>query len=219
MLYNFLAKSLFILITLSDTNVSNEHCILCKYQIIQTHNTEIARLLNQPRPSIVANFNSTPICETPLGEQLNLDDLKTIYAKNYPVWNKKFQCFPEGPNFYDKLFTSQPYTTAKDIENKKNELKAQIGQIANIVSVDKLEIVQIADIVIASLEEVLNKLKLTEKNSERVKRTLIGMLKSKSKEMKDMSQSEIMELLNDVQNQIFHKILEYDRIFSLYEMR
>ena len=91
-----LAKSLFILITLSDTlwDVSNEHCILCKYQIIQTHNAEIARLLNQPRPSIVANFNSTPICETPLGEKLNLDDLKTIYAKNYPVWNKKFQCFP-----------------------------------------------------------------------------------------------------------------------------
>ena len=99
------------------------------HQIIQTHKNEVIKLLTQPRPSVTANFKSTPVFETPQGEQLTLDYLENIYTRHYPDWNKKFQCFPEGPMFYDKLFTSQPWNRAKDIENKKHVLKAQIGPI------------------------------------------------------------------------------------------
>ena len=127
------------------------------HQIVQTHKDEVNKLLRQPRPSVIAKFKSTPICETPQGEQITLDHLESIYSRHYPNWDKKFQCFPEGPMFYDKLFTSQPWNRAKDIENKTK--KVQTGPISPPSS----EISEIVNNVMASLQPVITSLKLSDK--------------------------------------------------------
>ena len=56
---------------------------------------------------------TTPICVTPQQEELTLDCFEKIYTKQHPNWNKKYECFPGGPVFFDKLFNVQPFTRAK----------------------------------------------------------------------------------------------------------
>ena len=202
-------------ITFSDTlrDVSKEHCIV--HQIVQTHKAEIAKLLEQTRPSVDDNFKSTPICETPQGEKLTLDNLETIYAKHYPEWNKKFQCFPEGPMFYDKLFTVQPYTRAKDIENRTKELKMKITPFPG-----ELNTTQASQYIMESLQPIITDLKLSDnKHVKGIFPKLLGKIEGKSKEWEDKTQSEVMEILHDVQNEIFDMILENDKIYKLYQMR
>ena len=188
------------------------------HQIIQTHKNEVIKLLTQPRPSVTANFKSTPVFETPQGEQLTLDYLENIYTRHYPDWNKKFQCFPEGPMFYDKLFTSQPWNRAKDIENKKDVLKAQIGPISYPAAEGEPKIAEIVKGVLRSLQPVITTLKLTDKVNN-LQKLLTGKLKGKTKEMKNKNQSEVMSILQEVQDEMFDKILENDKLFKLYEMR
>ena len=91
------------------------------HQIIKNHKAEVKRILERPRQPVPEDFRSRPIYQTPIG-LLTLEKIEQEYSKFYSDWDKKFQCFPEGPLFRDKLFDVQPYTRATDIEMKKDEL-------------------------------------------------------------------------------------------------
>ena len=75
---------------------SQEHCIL--HGIVQNHKTKVKNILEVARKNAdnfdTENFKTTPICETPQGEKLTLNDLEKIYIKYHADWDKKFQCFP-----------------------------------------------------------------------------------------------------------------------------
>merc|ERR1711862_345413 len=90
----------------------------CLHEIVHKHKAQVKKILADAgnRPHVISSFNTTPICETPQGEKLTLDDLENIYLRQHPNWDKEYQSFPGGPIFYDKLFNVQPYTRAKDIE-------------------------------------------------------------------------------------------------------
>ena len=55
-----------------------------------------------------------------------------MYTKNFPTWEREFQCFPEGPIFYDKLFKIEPFTRAIDIEERVNQLESKIKHISKV---------------------------------------------------------------------------------------
>ena len=75
---------------------SKENCIL--HEIVQNHKTKVKNILEVARKNAdnfdMENFKTTPICETPQGEKLTLNDLEENYIKYHPNWDKKFQCFP-----------------------------------------------------------------------------------------------------------------------------
>ena len=78
-------------------------------------------------------FRDIPICtiKTPKDKRsLTLNDIEEIYARNFPTWDREFQCFPEGPIFHDKFFKKEPYTRAIDIEERRNQLKSKIQKIS-----------------------------------------------------------------------------------------
>ena len=69
----------------------------------------------------------------PEGTQLTLDDIEKIYSDQYPEWHQTFQCFPQGPLFFDKLFNTKPYIKAKDIEMKRRDLRRKMKCIVPTV--------------------------------------------------------------------------------------
>ena len=108
--------------------MASQTCLVC--HITENHWAEVKKAIeksknNRSLDEEKFNFKSTPICsiKTPNGEEpLCLNDIERMYEKNFPAWNDSFQCFPEGPIFYDKLFNKSPSTRAIDIENKIIEL-------------------------------------------------------------------------------------------------
>ena len=101
-------------------------CFLC--EIIRTHKAEVKKILERPRKPVPDGFRTNPIYQTPKG-LLNLDKIETKYQEYYPEWNKKFQCFPEGPMICDKLFKKQPYTQGMLILTLKFSNKGYQKQI------------------------------------------------------------------------------------------
>ena len=195
-------------------------CLL--HEIVKNHRDQVTNILAKMkinRPNIGDAFTKTPICETPQGEKLTLDDLEKIYINQHPNWDKEYQCFPGGPLLYDKLFNVQPYTRAKDIENKRQELKEKKGSLSTLDG--ELDVAKTTNEILNSLKPVIIDLNLTD--NSRIKNQLPNILKlkleGKSKELKGKDYNEAMNIILEVQNEVFDMILENDKIFKLYEMR
>ena len=163
-------------------------------------------------------FLSTEICETPQGVKLTLKEIERIYSDHYPEWNQNLQCFPQGPIFSDKLFTTQPYINAKDIEDRKNHLRSKIKALSNI-SIDKGY--DISKDILQSLEPVIIELKLNSNHQilNGLSKILNGKLKGKQDVLQNGDHKSKMDTLMEVQDELFDLILENDKIFKLYEMR
>ena len=111
----------------------------CK--IVKNHIDEVKRIVDKAKKNCqnidIQKFRSIPICsiKTPDGvTPLSLNDIEKKYANDFPNWDQKFQCFPEGPIFYDSLFKKEPSTRLIDIENRKKKLKEKIGIISEVPS-------------------------------------------------------------------------------------
>ena len=113
---------------------------------------------------------------------ISLIDIERRYEVEFPSWNKRFQCFPEGPIFYDKLFKKEPSTRAINIEKKFMELKEKISDISFIpfdteIDDDETVITKTIEEIIQSLQLLITDLKLT--NNSRVKNGVPKVLRGK----------------------------------------
>ena len=197
-------------------------CYLCP--TIGNHKAEVNRIVEAAignRPNLdLQSFKSLPLCNikvpTVSGEEdLCLNDIERKYTENFPLWDKEFQCFPEGPIFYDKLFKKEPFTRAIDIEEKVNQLKKKIQCISVVPfdvnsDSDNVMILKTVNVIVESLQVVIKCLNL--ENNSRVKNSLpkilSGMVKGKLTQLKETSQS--IDSIHDIQNNIFEKVLEND---------
>ena len=192
-------------------------CYLCP--TIENHKAEVNRIVkNGNSAKIETNFRDIPLCtmKTAIGEKsMTLDDIEEIYTKNFPMWDKDFQCFPEGPIFYDKLFKKEPFTRAIDIEEKIKQLRNKVQSISKVPfdvesDSDNVIISKTVNIVLESLQNLIKCLNL--ENNSRVKNSLpkilSGMVKSKLTQLKEVNQS--IESIYEIQNNIFGKVLEND---------
>ena len=84
-----------------------------------------------------------------------------------------------------------------------------------------LDVSKTTDEILNSLKPVIIDLNLTD--NSRIKNQLPNILKlkldGKSKELKGKDYNEAMDIILEVQNEVFDMILENDKIFKLYEMR
>ena len=195
---------------------SDTSCILCK--IVTDHGNEVKKIVEKAknRSKIdIEKFNKTPICsiKTPTGEKpLSLNDVDLMYGKDFPSWNKEFQCFPEAAIFRDKLFKKSPYKRAIDIENHINELKNKIELISGAPFDKKDSDHEIAtkslDCVVQSLQPLINHLNLEE--NSRIKNGLPKILKEKlksnEKPLRDVTK--VIGTLNEIQLVGFELVLE-----------
>ena len=208
-----------------------QHCSLCN--IMSKHKESVKKIIrkakdNPNRPKINSNdFKLKPICtiKTPKGEKnLCLDDIEQIYVNDHPEWNQKFQCFPEGPLYYDKLFKENPFKRAVDIENKKKYLKEKIILISELPfemgeNCDKEIIEKTKSAIMDSLRTVIESLKLVD--NVHVRKSLpiglMNMVKGKLKELKDETKS--IGAAQKLQIDAFDMVLKNDNDFKLYEIR
>ena len=113
---------------MTSTRSNFSSCSLC--HVVNNHKNEVQKMIKNAKKNQKEIdrdlFISTEICETPQGVKLTLKEIERIYSDHYPEWNQNLQCFPQGPIFSDKLFTTQPYINAKDIEDRKNHLRSKI---------------------------------------------------------------------------------------------
>ena len=199
-------------------------CYLCP--IICLHKSEVKQIVEAAignRPNIdLESFRSLPICNikvpTASGEEtLCLDDIERKYTENYPLWDKEFQCFPEGPLFYDKLFKKEPYTRAIDIENKFLELRKKISTISESPfdaerDADETVIEKSVNSIILSIETLIKYLKSS--NDSRIKshlpKVLYSMVKAKVEMLKDPTKG--IDIFHEIQDEAFDKVLEIDKI-------
>ena len=192
-------------------------CYLCP--TIGNHRAEVKRIVeSRIVPKIEASFRDIPLCaiKTPIGEKsMTLDNIEKMYTKNFPTWEREFQCFPEGPIFYDKLFKIAPFTRAIDIEERVNQLKSKIKHISKVpfdveFDSDNVIISKTVNIVLESLQDLIKHLSLD--NNSRVKKTLpnilSGMVRGKLIQLKESSQS--IASIHEIQYTIFGKVLEND---------
>ena len=112
-------------------------CFLCPTTV--PHVDEINRIVEKAKKNHPIKdpeeVRSKQFCtvKTPLGnEPMSLNDIEKRYEKDFPSWNKDFQCFPEGPIFYDTLFKKKPFTRAIDIEKKILDLKKKVNVLFHI---------------------------------------------------------------------------------------
>ena len=201
----------------------DESCYLCP--IICLHKSEFKRIVEAAignRPNIdLKSFRSLPICNikvpTASGEEtLCLDDIERKYTENYPFWDKEFQCFPEGPLFYDKLFKKEPYTRAIDIENKFLELRKKIDAISESPfdaerDADETVIEKSVDSIILSLQTLIKFLKLSNNSyiKSHLPKILYSMVKEKLETLKD--KTKVTDIIHEIQDQAFDMVLEKDK--------
>ena len=219
----------------SEKSPIDESCYLCP--IICLHKSEFKRIVEAAignRPNIdLKRFRSLPICNikvpTVSGEEtLCLDDIERKYTENYPFWDKEFQCFPEGPLFYDKLFKKEPYTRAIDIENKFLELRKKIDAISESPfdaerDADETVIEKSVDSIILSLQTLIKYLELS--NNPRIKsglpKVLYPKVKAKLVMLKDPSKA--IDIIHEIQDEAFDMVRENDQTCKqekgYYEMR
>ena len=192
-------------------------CYLCP--TIGNHRAEVKRIVeNGNGAKIETSFRDIPVCtiKTPVGEKsMTLDDIEKMYTKNFPTWDREFQCFPEGPIFYDKLFKIEPFTRAIDIEERVNQLKSKIQNISKVpfdVEFDSENFIisKTVNSVLESLQDLIKHLSL--ENNPRVKKSLpnilSGMVRDKLTQLKEASQS--IASIHEIQYTIFEKVLEND---------
>ena len=206
-----------------------QHCSLCN--TMSKHKESVEKIIrkakdNPNRPKINSNdFKLKPICtiKTPKGEKnLCLDDIEQIYVNDHPEWNQKFQCFPEGPLYYDKLFKENPFKRAVDIENKKKYLKEKIILISELPfemgeNCDKEIIEKTKNAIMDSLQTVIESLKLVDNDHVINECHLMNMIGGKLKELKDETKG--ICAAQKLQIDAFDMVLKNDNDFKLYESR
>ena len=167
--------------------------------------------------------------EVPVGsEPMSLHDIEKRYEKDFPLWYKDFQCFPEAPIFYDKLFKKEPLTRAIDIENKLLDLKTKVKVQSHIpfdFTNDNDDTIsrRTVDEIIQNLQELIKYLKLT--NNSRIKNGLPKVLNSKVNgklvELKDPTKT--IETIKEIQEEAFDMVIANDKTCreekGYYEMR
>ena len=201
------------------------------------HKSEVKRIVEaaiENRPNIdVKSFKSLLLCNvkvpTASGEEtLCLDDIERKYTENFPLWDKEFQCFPEGPIFYDKLFKKEPYTRTIDIENKFLVLRKKVNVISETPfdaerDADETVIEKSVNNIILSLQTLIKYLKLS--NISRIKSGLPKVLYSKIKAKLEMLKdpTKVIDIIQEIQDEAFYMVLENDQKCKqekgYYEMR
>ena len=150
--------------------------------------------------------------------------IEQIYVNDHPDWKQNFQCFPNGPLFYDKLFKENPFKRAVDIEKKRIDLKEKIILISELPFETREnsdeEIIEITKYaIIKSLRTVIETLKLID-NVHVKKHLPIGlknMIRGKLEELKDETKG--LGAAQNLQVDAFDMVLKNDNDFKLYEIR
>ena len=213
----------------------NETCYLCP--TLCQHKSEVKRIVEAAilnRPNIdLQSFRLLPICNikvpTASGEEtFCLDDIERKFTENFSLWNKEFQCFPEGPIFYDKLFKKEPFTRAIDIENKFRELRNKVNAISETPfdaekDADETVIEKTLNSIISSLKTLIKYLKLND--NSRIKSGLPKVLYSKVKAKLEIIKdpTKVIDIIHELQDDGFDMVLENDQTCKqekgYYEMR
>ena len=210
-------------------------CYLCP--TVGNHREKVNKIVEsaiKDRPNIdVQSFRLLPLCHikvpTASGEEtLCLDDIERKYTEDFPLWEKEFQCFPEGPIFYDKLFKKEPYTRTVDIENKFLELKKKVNAISETPfdaenDTDETVIKKSVNSIILSLQTLIKYLELN--NNPRIKngfpKVLYPKVKAKLEMLKDPTK--VIDIIQEIQDVAFDMVLENDQTCKqekgYYEMR
>ena len=161
-------------------------------------------------------------------EPMNLNDIQMRYQNDFPLWNKDFQCFPEGPIFYDKMFKQEPLKRAIDIEKKLQKLKKKVTVISFIPfdsdnDNDDAIVTKTVDEIIQSLQVLISYLQLT--NNARVKNGLPKVLNRKVKgsllQLKNSKKA--VAIIQEIQEEAFDMTIRNDETcrkeIGYYEMR
>ena len=210
-------------------------CYLCP--TVGNHRAEVNRIVEVAignRPIIdIQNLKSLPLCHikvpTASGEEtLCIDDIERKYIEDFPLWDNEFQCFPEGPIFYDKLFKKEPFTRAIDIENKFLELRKKVKAIPETPfdaekDTDEIVIEKTVNSIILSLQTLIKYLELS--NNPRIKsglpKVLYPKVKAKLEMLKDPSK--VIDIIHEIQDEAFDMVRENDQTCKqekgYYEMR
>ena len=209
------------------------NCYLCP--TVGNHKAEVNRIVKaaiENLPNIdLQKFKSLPLChiKVPTGEEtLCLDDIERKYIEDFPLWEKGFQCFPEGPIFYDKLFKKEPFTRTIDIENKFLELRKKVNAISETPfdaenDMDETVIKKTVNGIILSLQTLIKYLELS--NNPRIKsgfpKVLYPKVKAKLEMLKDPTK--VIDIIQEIQDVAFDMVLENDQTCKqekgYYEMR
>ena len=199
--------------------------LCCK--IIKNHIDEVKIIVDKAKKNHqkidVEKFKSTHICsiKTPEGEiPLSLSDIEKQYCNHFPDWDKKNQCFPEGPIFYDSLFKKEPTARLIDIENRRKKLKEKIGLISEIPSFTENDsrnnvIEQLSITILHSLQSLVTDLSTTSKAcviKDLQQKLLNGKIKEKlrvrSGEKKiDLQKLHSMDIMKSLQNEAFETVI------------
>ena len=210
-------------------------CYFCP--TIDNHKAEVNRIVEAAignRPNIdLQSFKSLPLCNikvpTASGEDdFCLADMERIYTENFPLWAKEFQCFPEQPIFYDKLFKKEPYTRTIDIENKFIEMRKKVNAISETPfdaekDADETVIEKSVNSIILSLQTLINYLKLS--SNSRIKSGLPKVLYLKVKAKLEMLKdpTKVIDIIHEIQDDAFNMVRENDQTCKqekgYYEMR
>ena len=211
-------------------------CYLCP--TVGNHKAEVNRIVKaaiENRPNIdLQSFKLLPLCHikvpTASGEEtLCLDDIERKYIDDFPLWEKEFQCFPEKPIFYDKLFKKEPFTRAIDIENKFIELRKKVNAITETPfdaekDADETVIEKTVNSIMLSLQTLIKYLKLS--NNPRIKsgglqKVLNPKVKAKLEMLKDPYK--VIAIIHEIQDEAFDMVRENDQTCKqekgYYEMR
>ena len=198
----------------------------CK--IIKTHIDEVKQIVDKVKKKNHQNidiqkFKSTLICsiKTPEGEiPLSLNDIEKQYCNHFPDWDKKNQCFPEGPIFYDSLFKKEPTARLTDIENRRKKLKEKIGLVSEVPSFAKNDsrkdiIEKLSTTILHSLKPVISDLSISSKArviKNLQQKLLNGKIREKLKvtsgENKiDVQMLQSTDIMKNLQNEAFETLI------------
>ena len=210
-------------------------CYLCP--TIGNHREKVNKIIEaaiENRPIIdLKSYKSLPLCHikvpTVSGEEtFCLNDVERRYTLDFPLWEKEFQSFPEGPIFYDKLFKKEPYTRATDIENKFIEMRKNVNAITETPfdvekDTDEFVIKNSVNSIILSLKKLIKNLELS--NNPRIKSGLPNVLYSKVKAKLEMlkDSTRVIDIIHEIQDEAFDMVIENDQTCrqekGYYEMR
>ena len=197
----------------------------CK--IIKTHIDEVKRIVSKAKKNHqnidVQKFKSTLICsiKTPEGEiPLSLNDIEKQYCNHFPDWDKKNQCFPEGPIFYDSLYKKKPTARLTDIENRRKKLKEKIELVSEVPSfaenVSRKDVIeQLSSIILHSLKPVISDLSTSSKArviKDLQQKLLNGKIREKLKVKNGENKINVQmlqstDIMKNLQNETFETLI------------
>ena len=212
--------------------VSYGPCMFCK--MIIDHGNEVKMIVNKAKNRHIIDiekFFTTPICsmKTPTGEKpLSINDVELMYEKDFPNWKEEFQCFPEAPIFYDKLFKKSPNKRAIDIEKRIQELKNKIEAISEVPfdaekDSDEDIVTKALENIVQNLQPIIKHLKLEENTRIKngIPKVIKGKLTSNLKQLRDLTQ--VVSTLHELQLDGFSLVIDNNNTFreehGYYKMR